>query len=88
MPTLRAFQLNDCDVYAGEDLEDAIAAAIRETGNTREEVFEGCEDCELVEDLKLPMKTECDHCGSTYKTTIGEYLAKMEKPGILCSTEC
>jgi hypothetical protein len=39
-PSMKAFQINECDVYAGENLEEAIEASMHDTGNTREETLD------------------------------------------------
>lgn len=37
---IKIFRLNDCDWYAGNNLEDCINEAIKQTGLTREEIVD------------------------------------------------
>lgn len=62
---IKIFRLNDCDWYAGNNLEDCINEAIKQTGLTREEVVDNpseltdndMEKCHLQEEGKIDKLT-------------------------------
>jgi hypothetical protein len=81
---LKAYHINDCDTYAGRDLDEAIRAAMDDSGLTREEVYEPLVACEA--DPATRVKLDVDDAQSGY-TTIGEILRTMTRPGMVCSTE-
>ncbi|MDB5349464.1 MAG: hypothetical protein JWN86_711 [Planctomycetota bacterium] len=69
--TLRAFRINDCDVWAGVNLEDAIRNACRETGVPREEIYDESEGGGEVDPTGL---VYVDELGPINFTTVGEIL--------------
>jgi hypothetical protein len=91
--TLKAYQINDCDIYAGETLEDAIQAAMDDTGNSRDEVFDGKEDCEADSALRVILMDReeiddgPDEDNPSKYTTVGAIVAAMTKAGAVSSTE-
>lgn len=75
---LKAYRLNDCEAWAGETLEDAIALAMSQTGCTREEVFDDCYSDES--NYILPNDTTgVDEDGSA--VTVEDILKAMETNG-------
>lgn len=82
MGDLKAYHINDCDTYAGRDLEEAIQAAVQETGLPREEVYEPSVACEADPATRVRLDEE-----KAAYSTIGELVADMDKPGMVCSTE-
>lgn len=80
MSDLKAWRINDCDVYSGRNPEDAIAKAVADTGLPYEDVLDG-EVHEVSRDTTVQVEDE------PYKTTVGEILDGMSGPGLVCSTE-
>jgi len=79
---LKAWMLNEYEAYSGETLEEAIAACMAETGNTRDEVL----DEELGFGYEMPrdlvLRYEDDP-----ETTVGEVLDGMTRPGLVAAWE-
>lgn len=86
---MKAFQLNDCDVWAGEDLESVKSAYLKATGMDTEEAFD--DPCELTPEELAARVMVLDEDGKT-EITLAAQLAKMIADGetfptLLCSTE-
>lgn len=81
---MKAWQINECDVYAGETLEEAIEASMRDTGNTQEETVGDYAGHEVDRAETVRLVEEGDGSGFT---TVGALLDEMTKPGIVSSTE-
>jgi hypothetical protein len=78
---MRCFRINEYEWYAGKDAEEAIAAAMKVTGNTREETV----DDVFFGEARLDMAVS-DEDGNNVRT-IGDILATMTKPGFVCGYE-
>lgn len=77
---LKAFRINEYDVYAGRDLEEAIAACMAVTGMGREDACDPMFCYEMPPSAKLLDDDDRE-------TTIGAVLAEMDKPGVVCGFE-
>jgi hypothetical protein len=79
---LKAWRINEYDVYSGATLEEAVAAAMKDSGCPREDVLDdGMYGFGEPGDLEVLME-DCSY------TTIGEILAGMKGPGMVCSYDC
>ena len=82
---LKAYKLNEFETWAGEDLESAIALAMKETGEDRETVL----DPDYGEEAPREIKVLIEDSGVL--TTVGAILDAMERessPGLVCESEC
>lgn len=82
---MKAFRLNDDEVWAANSAEEAVATAIAETGAADAyELEEAREltDAELDEAISFS-----EHPGSTETTTLRQELALMDEPGLLAATD-
>jgi hypothetical protein len=82
--TLKAWQINEYDVYAAETMDEAVAAAVWETGCTQDEIYDDLyarelQPQEIVHYVDGPVGDE--------KTTIGEMLKGVTKPWLLFGLE-
>jgi hypothetical protein len=77
----RAWRINDCDTYAGRDVEEAIAKAMADTGIPRGEIVED----PVTEVSRAVVVADADD--PSVKTTVGAILDAMDGPGLVCSTE-
>jgi hypothetical protein len=83
-PKLKAYHINDCDTYAGVDLEDAIAAAMEDSGLTREEILDtDVTDTPHEADPSERVRNS-DQGGWT---TVGEILESMDRRGLVSTSE-
>jgi hypothetical protein len=82
---LKAYWINGYDIYAGNDLEEAIAAAMCDSGRPRDKVFDEDGGGE-VDPATLVLCVDRDPGGPDL-TTVGAILAAMSGPGIVCSAE-
>jgi hypothetical protein len=78
---MKAFQLNDHEIWAGNTVEEAVAAAQAETG----EEYSLDETRQLDDDeLDRPLAFDIE---TTETTTLREVLAEMDAPGLLAATD-
>jgi hypothetical protein len=80
VPRLKAWRINEYEVYAGTVLDEAIAAAMKNSGNSRDETFDDSYGWEEPPRLSVREDTEEE----SY-TTIGAILAEMDRPGMVCA---
>lgn len=78
---MKAFRLNEYDYYAGNDAEEAIAAAMRDTGNSPDETVDPMFFREANPEVVVTMEDDEPN------TTVGAILAGMTKPGFICGSE-
>jgi hypothetical protein len=79
---MKCWRLTDYEWYAADTLEEAIAAAMSETGLPREVVFHEDYGYEEAESMELWADEE-----RTEMTTVKATLEKMDKPGFAFGTE-
>ena len=84
---LKAYQIDDCDTWAGTDAEDAVRNAMKQQGPhaDRRDYLAVDEIRELPRSAKV-LDSEPGDENETY-TTVGAILDGMTEPGIVCSTE-
>lgn len=78
---MKCFRLNEYEWYAGNDADEAIAAAMRDAGNSRDETVDADFFGEANPDTVVTMEDD------EPSTTIGAILATMTKPGLVCGSE-
>ena len=83
--TLKAWRVNEYEVYAAETLDQAVELCMKDTGNSYDEVL----DCMYAREL-LPDETvsyEDAPSDDLSKTTVGALLHGVKNPGLLFSIE-
>lgn len=78
---MKAYQLNESEVWTGNTMEDAINAAMRITGNDRDDVLD--ENAYELDESRLRSVTVLDGDGNIPIGTGWELLQKMTEPGLL-----
>lgn len=78
---LRAWQVDDCCTYSGKDAEEAIRAAMADTGHSRRDY-----DHDNIKEVSRDTIVRTDD-GSPDETTVGAILDEMDGPGFVCTTE-
>jgi hypothetical protein len=74
---MKAFRINESEVYAGHTLEEDIESAMQDSGLSREEVFDDIYGVEMPRDYSLFM------ADTDQFTTIGELIDEMSSPGLV-----
>lgn len=85
---MKAFRLNDCEVYCADSLDQAITLAMEETGLSRIEVLCDGSEGEIPEsELRQIKVTDRDKPGSPVIGTAWDFLRKQKTPGYLFGSE-
>ncbi len=77
---MKAYRLNEHDVYAGNDLMDAILACMADQCASMEDVFDDLYGQEVDPSTVFTLDEEGDP-----RVTVAEYLATMQGPGSVFS---
>ena len=81
--TMKCFQVDEANWYAGNTPDEAVAAYIADAGEDVREYVEEFGEPKEITDMDLHVMDDDEPNG--YK--LGEILAKMDKPGFVASSE-
>lgn len=86
---IKVFQLNDCDWWAGSDLESVKAAYLAETGVDQDEAFDEPYELSEAQIERLKFRRDDDnHTEATFKEELERMVAEGQKfPCFSASTE-
>lgn len=81
---MRAWWVDDCECYAGRTKEEALAAAMANTGNRADDYFDLEDICEAPAGQ---MMTVGEDPAVDPQRLVREFAAEMTEPGFICGTE-
>lgn len=80
---MKCFQVDETNWYAGNTPEEAVAAYVADCGEEVRELVEEFGEPQEITDMTMHIADDEEPKGYT----LGEILAKMDKPGFVGSTE-
>ena len=86
---MRVFQLNDCDWYMAESMEQAVELYMQETGLSRSEAYDESVACEvpLKALASMPLLEDGKDAGETFLHGLADMIETNHPPMWFASTE-